>query len=251
MSVPRAVRRRGACDRALGARRGCADRRSSSFGRESRVPWRDDASWADTSASSEVSEILSIRPRGSGRCRPRGGTRTRRRTGAQSAFVRPGDDRSARSRVSNDPDPALTGGNGRAVERYSLGVSRNRLAGPEVPVLSFPSPRCQNAPRTHPKTSETGIAASGMDRRQAPDLAFVSSTSPPIVIRSAEGSKSTEWTRNRSGAPHLESCRSASPRRTMRPGCAIRASSMSMTTCSGSRPRTASPRTGSRRAIGR
>jgi hypothetical protein len=75
--VPRSlVRPSGASDREPGAPPGRDGRRRSSSGRESRVPWRDDAFWAGRSASSGLRAILSIRPRGLVRFAPRG-TQTR------------------------------------------------------------------------------------------------------------------------------------------------------------------------------
>ena len=58
------VRPSAAFDRVPVERPGLDGRRSTSSGRGSRVPWRDGASWAGRSASSGLSGILSIRPRG-------------------------------------------------------------------------------------------------------------------------------------------------------------------------------------------
>src|SRR3954452_10647328 len=58
------VRLSAAFDRERDGPPGCAGRRPTSSGHESRAPWRGGASWADRSASSGLSGILSIRPRG-------------------------------------------------------------------------------------------------------------------------------------------------------------------------------------------
>ncbi len=74
--------------------------RWSSSGRGSRVPWRDAASWADRSASSD-GVCLSIRPRGQDT--PKG---TRTRLAHVSALARlPADYMYARLAVSNAADP--------------------------------------------------------------------------------------------------------------------------------------------------
>ena len=74
--------------------------RTSSSGNGSRVPWRDGASWADRSASSD-GVCLSIRPQGQDT--PKG---TRTRLAPVSAFARlPADYMYARSGVSNTADP--------------------------------------------------------------------------------------------------------------------------------------------------
>ena len=63
--VPRPiVRPSAAFGREHGAWPGPAGRRPTSSWRGSRAPWRGGASWADRSASSGLSGILSIRPRG-------------------------------------------------------------------------------------------------------------------------------------------------------------------------------------------
>jgi hypothetical protein len=74
--------------------------RTSSSGRGSRVPWRDVASWADRSASSD-GVCLSIRPQGQDT--PKG---TRTRLAPVSALARlPADYMYARSGVSNTAEP--------------------------------------------------------------------------------------------------------------------------------------------------
>ena len=175
---PRLVRRRGACDRERGVRRGCGGRPSSSSGPESRAPWRGGASLADRSASSELRAILSIRPRGNPV-----GVRPGRHTNAPAhrsaeRVRRPGDDRSGPPRVSNEVSDASgrrrgararsLGPAGRrsteqassgAVRRYSHGVSRNRLATARWAVLSFADPLRRDARATHPKPSGTWATA--------------------------------------------------------------------------------------------
>jgi hypothetical protein len=88
--------------------------RTSSSGRGSRVPWRDVASWADRSASSD-DVCLSIRPQGQDTPK---GTRTRLAPGSASARL-PADYMYARSGVSNMSDPVEAnleaGGAGRSI----------------------------------------------------------------------------------------------------------------------------------------
>ena len=70
------VRLSAAFDRERDVWPGLAGRRPTSSGRGSRAPWRGGASWADRSASSGLSGILSIRPRGRSVTTPEG-TQTR------------------------------------------------------------------------------------------------------------------------------------------------------------------------------
>src|SRR3954447_3059552 len=83
------VRASAASDHEPVVRQGRGGHRSSSSGRGSRVPWRDDASLAGRSASSGLSGILSIRPRGRSHPSSPKGTQTRPApTGAWRVLVR-------------------------------------------------------------------------------------------------------------------------------------------------------------------
>ena len=251
-------------------------RRSSSSGRGSRAPWRDGASSADRSASWGWSGILSIRPRG--RCRsstPRG-TQTRpapesagrvvvrrmirparkecqsrgpaRRATAGAELGRRCD--SGRAASARRPRPACTDTPG--------GYCTDRLATARWPVLSSPAlgagtpaggpgiPRSGTRERV-----STGRRGHSRFARLPPAVALDPWSALPIHRPHTTTGRIERWTRSRSGARHSESCRSRSPRRTTKRGCATPSSWTSRTTASGSPSRTASPRTGSRPATGR
>ena len=138
------VRLSAAFDRELGGPPGCAGRRPTSSGHGSRAPWRGGASWADRSASSGLSGILSIRPRGRSVTTPK---RHANAPGARkrTARRRPADDRPRPRRVSNtvaraprDPPSARPLAPGPGDRRRSVDTPReyDRIA------LRRPSGRC-------------------------------------------------------------------------------------------------------------
>ncbi len=186
------VRPSAAFDRGPAVSRSRVDRRVSASGPGSRVPWRDVASWAGRSASSGLSGILSCRPRGDLVSTPRGTQTRRAPDSARRVFVgrmiRPASNECQTSRacdvevrtlprargwpgssletvvrarggLGRDHDavrtlPSLSAApvQERLVHLYSLGVSRNRLAGPGEPVLSSPDLRRRETLAEHSGT---------------------------------------------------------------------------------------------------
>ena len=276
VGVPRSVvRPSAASDREPAGWPGCGDPLSSSCGRGSRVPWRDGASWAGRSASSSgLSEILSVRPRGTVAPTSPRGTQTRRHpTGAWRVFVRRmiwpvrnGCQTMGRHPGRGSRAPVARPGHRRGDSRvssgrpheYSLGVCGNRLATPSAPVLSSPSPRRRDVRgRPHAglglwqgsESSGSGWASNDASRT----LASPTPTVAGAIYRPSLKAQvpSNEWTRSKSGEPPSVSSRSPCRPPTTRRGCAIPSSSTWTSSGSGSPSRTASRRTGSRPAIAR
>ena len=132
-------------------------------------------------------------------------------------------------------------------------IAPERLASLLRPVLSFAGPRRREAsvasPGRPPGEPPERTAAGPQSAPNEPDRHGSPSPRPWPTHYPSPPSKPQvrpdRWTRSKSGVPPSASCRSRSRRRTSRPGFARPSWSTSTTTASGSRSRTASPRTGS------